>query len=76
MKNRNCNDTPLYEYIGYKTFCFYSEKSGLGQVKLKGLKIKGFIDPTGIKQYLTKPSKDHHINLKSSVREEKIGRAI
>ena len=46
------------------------------QVKLKGLKIKEFIDPTGIKQYLTKPSKDHHINLKSSVREEKIGRVI
>ena len=44
--------------------------------QLKGLKIKEFIDPTGIKQYLTKPSKDHHINLKSSVREEKIGRAI
>ena len=25
-------------------------------------------------QYLTKPSKDHHINLKSSVRDYKIGR--
>ena len=27
-------------------------------------------------QYLTKPSKDHHINLWSSVRDDKIGRLI